>query len=230
VSSRDHSTALCLAACCVLVPVVVISLGTHIDVRISDRIFAAGGGAWPVPHSGWMRHVAYDGAKRALVIFALFLLAGAWKPALLQPIGLARREAIFVLACLVLVPSLISLVKYHSGVYCAADLARYGGAMPDSSGRFVLSRLFAVDPPHGCWPSGHASGGFALLAFGALPRSAATRRSLWCMGLAIGSTMGAYQVLRGAHFLSHILITALVAQAVVCALAPFFFREPGVAR
>jgi membrane-associated PAP2 superfamily phosphatase len=230
VSRHDHGTALCLVVCSVLVPVVVLGLGTHVDVRISDRIYAAGGGAWPIPHSGWMRQVAYDGAKRALVIFALYLLAGAWKPALLRPIGLERREAVFVFVCLVLIPSLISLVKYHSGVYCAADLARYGGAMPDSSGQFVLSRLFAVDPPHGCWPSGHASGGFALLALGALPRSAPTRRRLWCMGLAIGSTMGAYQVLRGAHFLSHILITALVAQAVVCALAPFFFRQPEAAR
>jgi membrane-associated PAP2 superfamily phosphatase len=116
------------------------------------------------------------------------------------------------------------LLKYASGVSCAYELQAFGGPEPNAFGQLSLTRLWAMRGSHGCWPSGHASGGFALFALGMLDRPARLRRLLWRGGLAIGSGMGIYQVLRGAHFLSHILVTAFLAQLLACLLARVFQR------
>lgn len=204
-----------------LAAVVGIAMATAVDVRISDAIFAAGGGAWPLPHAGWTRALGYEGAKYALIAFAFVLIAGLVRPSLLRSIHLERREAAYLLACLALVPAVIGAVRAESGIACASQLVRYGGDLPDGIGHFTVSKLLADNGLHGCFPSGHASGGFALLALGMLDRKPAVRRGLWLFALFYGSWMGAYQLLRGAHFLSHVLASALIAQLVVSVLATF---------
>lgn len=212
---RVALTALLLAA------VVGVAVTTAIDVRISDAIFAAGGSAWPLPHAGWTRALGYEGPKYALIAFALVLVAGLVRPGLLRRIRLERREAIYLLACLALVPAMIGALRAESGIACASQLVRYGGDLPDWLGHFTVSKLWADNGLHGCFPSGHSSGGFALLALGMLDRKPATRRALWLFALLYGSWMGAYQLLHGAHFLSHVLASALIAQLVVSMLATF---------
>jgi len=216
-------TALLLAA------VVGVAMTTAMDVRISDALFAAGGGAWPLPHAGWTRALGYEGPKYAVIAFALVLIAGLVRPNLLRSIRLERREAAYLLVCLALVPATIGALRAESGIACASQLVRYGGELPDWLGHFMVSKLLADNGLHGCFPSGHASGGFALLALGMLDRKPAVRRGLWLFALLYGSWMGAYQLLRGAHFLSHVLASALIAQLVVSVLAAFMLDTRSMA-
>jgi len=201
--------------------VVGIAMTTATDALISDAIFAAGGNAWPLPHAGWTRAAGYEGPKYLLIVFAVVLLAGLIQPAVLRRLGLEPREAAYLLACLAIVPAMIGTLKHQSGVVCANQLLRYGGDIPDRLGHFMFARFLANDGLHGCFPSGHASGGFALLALGMLDRKVATRRVLWFIAVLYGSYMGTYQLLRGAHFLSHILVSALLAQLIVLVIARY---------
>ena len=202
-----------------LAGIVGIGMTTSLDVRISDAIFAAGGNAWPLPHSGWTRVAGYEGPKYALIAFAVTLIGGLVQPALLRPLRLERRDAAYLLACLAIVPATIGALRSHSDIVCANQLLRYGGDVADSLGHFTAARLMANDGLHGCFPSGHASGGFALLALGMLDRKPTTRRTLWIVALLYGSYMGTYQLLRGAHFVSHVVASALIAQIVVWLVA-----------
>jgi len=80
----------------------------------------------------------------------------------------------------------------------------YGGDLP-------FFELFS-NPPSGveagrCFPAGHSSGGFSLSAFYFAfmhnkPRFA--NGMLW-IALSTGLFMGLVQIMRGAHFLSHVL-------------------------
>jgi membrane-associated PAP2 superfamily phosphatase len=95
-------------------------------------------------------------------------------------------------------------------MFCPYELTRYGGDVP-------YVKLFERFPDDArperrgvCFPAGHASGGFALLALSGL---AATRRGRLlgiAIGLAVGPWMGIYQMLKGAHYLSHTLITLVL--------------------
>jgi membrane-associated PAP2 superfamily phosphatase len=71
----------------------------------------------------------------------------------------------------------------------------------------------------GCWPSGHASGGFALLCLGWLGRRRVAQRWLLVPGIVAGFTMGTYQIARGAHFASHVLVTGLISVLLIQLIA-----------
>jgi len=214
VIDSGHVRCVIIAAALACV-VTALSGSVDIDVRISDAVFRDSGG-WPITHHpGLMRGLFYDGPVRLLGLLALWLAAGAAYPALLRPPGLARRESLYILACLVSTPLLIGTLKHFSGVECAYDLIRYGGATADIRGHFPFTRV----AEGGCWPAAHPSGAFALLCLGALNRRASVRIMLWSLAFAAGTILGVYQVARGAHFVSHVVITALIAQALACLFA-----------
>jgi membrane-associated PAP2 superfamily phosphatase len=108
-----------------------------------------------------------------------------------------------VLLNLATVPAL----KRTATTSCPWDLAQFGG-----SARYVPHWDWGVldlGPGH-CFPSGHAVAGFAFLALYFAWRAHHPRRArglLWT-ALATGLAFGAAQVLRGAHYVSHVAWSA----------------------
>lgn len=101
-------------------------------------------------------------------------------------------------------------IKQLSQTSCPWDLANYGGT--NAAVQYVPHWLLGTidGGPGRCFPSGHAA---AVLAFIAVYflwrpyRPALARRlamAVWTLGVVFGTT----QVLRGAHFVSHVLWTA----------------------
>ena len=62
--------------------------------------------------------------------------------------------------------------------------------------------------PGRCFPSGHASAGFAFLSVAAAIRTQALQRRVLITVLLFGVLCGMAQLLRGAHYPSHVLWTA----------------------
>lgn len=138
---------------------------------------------------------------------------GRWLAALLVSLGLIqiaransslsrehrRAGAIGLLLCFVVVPSL----KQFSPTSCPYELAAFGGQAQWLS----HWRVFTADggPGH-CFPSGHAVSGFGLLPLWALwRRRDPVRARRWCMAaIGLGLLFGLGQVVRGAHFASHV--------------------------
>jgi len=202
-----------------LLAIVAVTQLTTIDIWLSDRAYDFNQGSWAIDHSSSMwRPILYDGPKALIILFALTLIASIIRPAWRQRLRLSRREAIFLLLCLAAVPASVGFIRNHSGVSCPRALQRYGGPIEDTFGQVGPSTFLQDARPGGCWPSAHASGGFALLCLAFLGRSRLARFQFLVFGLSVGAAMGAYQVLRGAHFASHILVTLIVALALIQAL------------
>jgi len=210
----------CAVVCAALLAAVIsIAAATDFDFALSDRLFARAD-AWPVDHAhGLLRLSLYDGPKVAIGMLALYLGAASVWPGLLGPLPISSQQARFVFVCILVVPLVAASIKYHSNVVCAGELQRYGGQFPDALGHFRPARLFEPAGFRGCWPSGHVSGGFALLCLAWLGKTRRSQGLLWLAGVAVGCLMGAYQVARGAHFVSHVVVTALMAQLLVCLAA-----------
>jgi membrane-associated PAP2 superfamily phosphatase len=106
---------------------------------------------------------------------------------------------------MVLLPTLIAFSKRFSSVPCPWDLARYGG---DAVYRHNLS--YPVGPAEigHCFPAGHASGGFALLALYFAAYASARFPAVYLLpGILVGVVFALAQQARGAHFISHDLWT-----------------------
>lgn len=198
-----------------LVCVLALFEFTSLDLWVQDFFYDFRTHAWIVDaREFWGRLFFYTGPKVVLVIAgvaALVLAFGRtrWRKALSRP-PVRRRDLLVFVAVLATGPALIALGKATTNIYFPSQITRYGGKVA----YVKLFERFApgdrpAKPGEG-FPAGHASGGFALLALAGLGRARRWRtRGVW-IGMAAGSLMGGYQMLKGAHYLSHTLVTALV--------------------
>lgn len=181
---------------------------TTLDLQVQDWFFDFSNHRWRIDRDEPIaRALFYTGPKIAIIALALALAAALIRP----PRDLRRRDIGIALLTLVAVPLLVGLGKDTTNVFCPWDITRYGGDVPYVR---ILARFPAGERParrgRG-FPAGHASGGFALVGLAALAR---TRRAQWAaiaLAACVGGTMGLYQMAKGAHYLSHTLVTALLA-------------------
>ncbi len=185
---------------------------TGFDLWVQDRLYDFSAHTWavnakaPVP-----RLVFYTGPKVLLIALGIGLVALAAGPARWRDRWMLRRRDVCVaLAVLASAPALISAVKATTNIFCPYEIRCYGGSAPYVR---VLETYPEGDRParrgRG-FPAGHASGGFALLGLAGLARTRRGRIAGAGVGLAAGWAMGGYQMLRGAHYLSHTVITMIV--------------------
>jgi len=177
---------------------------THLDTRITDLFFDTQLHRFTLKNDPfltvWM-HVRLKWLMVAIALASLILAVLSYQLSSLQR---HRYSLLWVFAGMLISTMTVSVFKHYSVHGCPWDIALYGGSLP-------LLDLFA-SPPAGieagqCFPAGHPSGGFALMAFyfafmHSKPRFSAVM--LW-IGLLMGLLMGMVQIIRGAHFLSHVL-------------------------
>jgi membrane-associated PAP2 superfamily phosphatase len=185
---------------------------SSLDLWLQDHLYNWDTHAWRVGRdSFWPKLIFYNGIK--------WVLGGAGLTALGLFIASFRKRRfrsqrwafLYFFLCLALIPLTISTMKNYTNVYCPWDIQRYGGDQP---------YVKAIDPyppdyvqrgraPQ-CFPGGHSSGGFALLSLVFLATTRRSRTIFLAGALGMGWTMGIYQMLKGAHYFSHILTTMIL--------------------
>ncbi len=161
---------------------------------------AVGGLAWL--GSDWAR-TAHQWQR----YWAFACLLAAWT-LVWWPVGvlgaMSRRERLAMAGTVVLCVLAINVLKHQSLTSCPVELAVFGGQAAQVS-HWAWG---ALDGGYGkCFPSGHASGGFAFAAIAVFvwPHSPRWGRIVACMVIGQGLIFGGLQVVRGEHFVSHVL-------------------------
>lgn len=193
---------------------------TNADFIIQDHFYDAATGRWWIDADAPGLRWAFYLFPKWLTISSIIVL-GAWL--VVDRIrGLhdtpAGRSRWLVLVSLIAIPAAAGLCKKLSGVWCPSELAMYGG-------EHTFRLLFADRPPgveigHN-FPGGHASAGFAFLCLCFLPGTSRQRLTRFLFAMALGWSMGTYQMLKGAHFFSHTLTTMFLAGLIAGLLAWF---------
>jgi membrane-associated PAP2 superfamily phosphatase len=194
---------------------------TQFDLWVQNALFDPVRQQWLVNGADSLpRLIFYTGPKAVFLVFALCLVLGLLftnRLALLKPY---RTGIGVVLVSLILVPATVSLLKSTTNVACPRDLAQYGGAAPyrglAGSGRAEVGPE-AVQR-YRCFPAGHASGGFALLSLFFLFRRRRNRVGAIALGLTVGWAAGIYKMAIGDHFLSHTVVSMLIAWLLINAI------------
>ncbi len=197
------------AACLLLMAATVLmESDTGIDLFVQRHWYDASRGLWAVDpsfHHAW-RWLFYDGAKRFVaVVGASSLLIAAWG-CFSGRSALLRAGLLMALSCAA-TPLLVSALKAVTGIYCPRQLTVFGGNAPYTH---LLSLSFGMSGGR-CFPGGHASGGFALTMLFFCLSGRGARAAALAATLGTGWTMGLYQMMRGEHFLSHTVMSMLLA-------------------
>jgi len=197
-----------------------------IDLSVQDLLYDTQAHQWILERDTQpYRMLFYDGPKRLLLVFAFFmlvlLLVGKKRPWLRH-----RRKGLFILLLAALiVPQTVSLLKRYTNMPCPKHSIHYGGSYPHTAVWEHYPVPYEKLPPTKCWPAGHASGGFTLLALVFLFRSRKWQRRAAGFALLLGWIMGGYKMLIGDHYLSHTVISMLLSWLLILLIA----RAVGVA-
>ncbi|HJV87367.1 MAG TPA: phosphatase PAP2 family protein [Noviherbaspirillum sp.] len=197
---------------------------TPLDRTLIGWYYDAHAHGFPLRDSPFMQNVMHTGLKMVMVVFGAAVLI-AFLLTFIRPQWRAhRRRLLWLFAAMAGGPMLVSLFKATSPMHCPWDLAEYGGYAPFNG---LFEHLPAGIAAGHCFPGGHASGGFALMAFYFALRDTHQRaaRLFLVIGLAAGMLMGWAQMMRGAHFLSHNVWSAWV---VWVFLSVFYYLLPPV--
>ena len=178
---------------------------TRIDLWLADQWFALEGQQW-----AWRNHwltydVIHHYGKQMVIGFGIILLSLIALSYRVARFREWRQPMVYLLVSMAVLPSAIASFKHISPVPCPWDLMPYGG---DSVYRPTFTYSFGPAESGHCFPAGHASGGFALLAMYFAAYFFVRRPVLFLLpGLIVGSLFALGQQARGAHFLSHDLWT-----------------------
>lgn len=189
-----------------------------LDLLLSQYFGQANGFA--LQHHWLFERGLHRGCKWLCVAIYAVLIWNYFRPlASLPQRSRAQQRFWFAVAMLGLV--LVSALKYKSGVSCPWDLQQFGGTA-------VLENRWSWQSDGGpgrCFPSGHVSAAFSLLALpyalrGSHPKAA--QRALLAV-LALAAVMSITQVVRGAHLLSHVAYSGWICWA-CCVAADRYFQ------
>lgn len=171
-----------------------LSRSEQLDWAISNDWFDPASGRFPWQNNYWLDLINHRLLKQLVIAGAV--------PALLW--GIYRRSPRLIVSMLLIGigPLVVGILKATSAHSCPWDLIEYGGKAMSYP---LFGTVPAMPGPGRCFPGGHASSGFAVMALFFLFYPQRPRLAYWCWfgGVALGMLMGFGQVMRGAHFLTH---------------------------
>lgn len=215
--SRGRSNGMLGLAVVLLLGSLALFELTTIDLWLQDHFYNTTTHRWIVDEKEPIgRAIFYNGPKALVWAVALAVLTFAAGPARWRERWQLNRRGLWLgLLVIATVPALAGLGKKYTNIFCPSEIRRYGGDVAYAK----LCEPYPADdkPPRrgGCFPAGHASGGFALMGLLAVRNTRRWRNGVVVAAMMLGWWMGAYQMLKGAHYLSHTVTTMLVAWIIV---------------
>jgi membrane-associated PAP2 superfamily phosphatase len=195
---------------------------TGSDIRIAHAFFFDAHHGWIGADSWWTNELLHKTGQWAIRLLVLTAI-GFW----FATFGVSnfrelRRPIGYAIAAFLLSVSVVGLLKWTTNVYCPWDLVDFGGAHPYAH---VFSHRSASMPRGQCFPAGHASSGYALVAlfFVLKERSARWAKIALSTAAIVGLTFGLGQQSRGAHFISHDVWSAFLAWTASASVYAFAF-------
>lgn len=162
-----------------------------------------------------LKFFLYDGLKNLLLLFGLLIflsLIFLRKKSLVQEY---KKGLIIVLLSAIFVPLIIGSLKAISNTPCPCNIVYFNGSYPDIKVFDSYPKDFIQTSKAKCWPAGHASGGFALMALFFFFKNPRNQFFGLIGAITLGWSMGTYKMLLGDHFLSHTIITMILAWIII---------------
>jgi len=183
---------------------------SEFDLVFSDYFFDFSSMQWRYGQSWWANDLIHEAGRDLILYLGLAGVAVCLLSFRLVRLRPWRRAALFFCLCIALGTGIVALGKQIINRHCPWDYERYGGSVP-------YTRLFEAPPACGgevgnCFPAGHASGGFAMMGvyFILVGRNRRLAMAALLLGIGLGTVFGFGQLVRGAHFFSHNLWTAVI--------------------
>ena len=175
-------------------------------------------GGWLGRHEWWANELLHSGGRnlmRLLGILAVAAWIATFRSGRLAPY---RRALGYFAVCMVVVPLTVGVLKHLTHIDCPWDLEGFGGHRPMLG--WLVARPAGL-PDAACFPGAHSSSAFALFSLYFLWRDDHPRLAISALvsTVLVGALFSLAQQARGAHFLSHDIVSALIAWLICLAFS-----------
>ena len=209
-----------------LIGIITLFELTDLDWYVQDYFYDFSTRQWLIDRNEVLLELLlYSGMKKVLIAFAVgitFSLIFLRKKSFVQEY---KKGLVIVVLSAILIPAIVGFLKDISNTPCPKNIERYNGSYPNVKVFENYPESFKKDCKIRCWPAGHASGGFALLSLFFLFKTPQNKKRALVFALFIGWSMGLYKMFIGDHFLSHTIITMLLAWIVVLSINTYFLLK-----
>lgn len=192
-----------------LLLLIIVVEYTGLDVWLESFFYNAELKQWPWKDRWLTSEVLHTGARRAVVGIVLLVILSIALSYFIERLKPYRKAAAYFCIASLSGPLIVGIGKNLIHIYSPWDLVMFGGSKP------YIRILDAV--PEGAavghaFPAGHASAGFAFISLYFLLREYRPKYRFYglAFGLLLGFLFGFTQQSRGAHFLSHDLMSLLI--------------------
>ena len=179
-----------------------------LDRAVTELFYDPSLARFPAHDIYWLELLGHRAAKFSIWVIALGTLTATFATERIRHNPHEQRAIVIAVLAMALGPMMVSALKYSTSHHCPWDLRAYGGFADVSRDWFV-----ATADAGRCFPSGHASAGFALISLyflgHAIDRPRVARAGL-IAAIVVGTAFSAGRVIQGAHFLSHNLWAAAI--------------------
>jgi membrane-associated PAP2 superfamily phosphatase len=190
-----------------------------LDIQLQNYFYNFSTNTWLISEAmhSKLTYIFYVGIKAILAILGLISLIILARSTKNKKFKKWQKASLLMLLSLSIVPVITGQIKAHSNIYCPMQLEMYGGKYPHAQIFEPYSQEFIASNPRvgRCFPAGHASGGFALMMLFFCFKKRNSKIKGLALGLSLGWIMGIYQILRGEHFLSHTIVSMLLAWVLI---------------
>jgi membrane-associated PAP2 superfamily phosphatase len=186
------------------VMLVAIEATTDLDREITRYLFDPLTRSFPLRHTFLLEDVMHRWAKYVVITIGALMAAGFVLTYILPRWKAWRRVLVFVLLSISLGPLSVTAGKALSNRHCPWDIDEFGGSAPYTR---LLEPLPKGVEAGRCFPAGHSSTGFALLAFYFAAYALGWRRTAalaLAAALTAGGVLGFGRIVQGAHFMTHV--------------------------
>jgi len=199
----------------VLISTVILFGLTHLDIIFQDYLYDQHTQSWILDRDLQpYKFIFYDGIKKLLILIAVVFLLTLIFFRKNPTVQTYKKGIMVVILSAIIIPLVIGGLKKATNMPCPKNEIHYGGSYPSTKVWEPYPETFQKEKIC-CFPAGHASGGFALLSLFFLFKSRKNKTLALVGALTVGWSMGIYKMLIGDHFLSHTIITMLLAWLII---------------
>ena len=205
-----------------LIVVICLFQFTNLDIFIQSFFYDFESKNWLIDkNEPILKLFLYDGLKKAIIIFNVLILIALIFFRKKQIIQEYKKGLLIVLLSAIFIPSIIGTLKAITNTPCPCNIINFGGTYPDIKVFDKYPEDFIQKSKAKCWPAGHASGGFALMSLFFLFKKPKHQKIALIGIIILAWSMGTYKMLLGDHFLSHTIITMLLAWIIILTIVKF---------
>jgi membrane-associated PAP2 superfamily phosphatase len=189
---------------------------TNSDIMVQNYFYNFETKSWLIDKDEpILKFFLYDGLKKGLIIFGVFILILLIFFRKKEFVKEYKKGLIILLLSSIFVPTIVGSLKAITNTPCPCNIEHFGGEYPDIKVFDKYPEDFIQKSKAKCWPAGHASGGFALMALFFFFKNPRNQFFGLIGAITLGWSMGTYKMLLGDHFLSHTIITMILAWIII---------------